>query len=118
MTDRRAFLTGIAAAALPGCGWTGRSSSSVTSAATIGESRHVVVRIDRTDQLRYAVDLPERGHDAVISADRKVMTVVASRPGRTIAQFRWRDGKLLNVVESAANRHFYGHAVYSPDGRW
>ncbi|MEM6817531.1 MAG: DUF1513 domain-containing protein [Pseudomonadota bacterium] len=114
---RRDIVAGLGALPLGACSIGVRPRAALVSAAKTAGDQYVAVRISDRDEIDYVVPLPERGHDALVSPDGQVLTVVARRPGRTIAQFRWSDGKLLGVMEAAKNRHFYGHAIYGPGGR-
>lgn len=64
-----------------------------------------------------AIPLPERGHDIAVRPGGREVVVFARRPGRFAIAFT--ANKKLRPVEffAAGNRHFYGHGVFSPDGR-
>ena len=118
MTTRRAFIAGLAAVSATACGRRDVARGDIVSAAADADGNHFVLRVDADGSVRYAAPLAERGHDSILSPDRSVVTVVGRRPRRTLHQFRWRDGTLLRTTETPGNRHLYGHALYSADGRW
>ncbi len=64
-----------------------------------------------------AIPLPERGHDVAVRPGGSEVVVFARRPGRFAIAFT-ANAKVPPVEFFAApNRHFYGHGVFSPDGR-
>jgi len=66
---------------------------------------------------RFPLDL--RGHAAVVHPLRRNLAVIiARRPGNLLYEIDLAGGHVRRVVPSANNRHFYGHGVYSPDGRY
>lgn len=62
-------------------------------------------------------DLEDRGHDVALSPDGKLCVAFARRPGRFMLVFR-RDGKgEPQLLWAPKDRHFFGHGVFSSDGR-
>lgn len=49
---------------------------------------------------------------------RDLAVVIARRPGKLLYEIDLAAGAIRRVVRSTGNRHFYGHGVYSPDGRY
>lgn len=62
-------------------------------------------------------DLPGRGHDVVWSPDNNLMVVFARRPGIFGAVIRAGSKSAPTVFHAPQGRHFYGHGVFSVDGR-
>ncbi|MEM8983706.1 MAG: DUF1513 domain-containing protein [Pseudomonadota bacterium] len=89
----------------------------VSSAADKAGSHHVVAIADGGD-VAYASPIPFRGHDVIASPDRRSLVCVARRPGRELIRLRMSDGEIQAAVSSDVHRHFYGHALFTPDGRY
>ncbi|MCW1839963.1 DUF1513 domain-containing protein [Prosthecomicrobium hirschii] len=64
-----------------------------------------------------ASDLPARGHDVAVSPDGRLVVAFARRPGTWAAVIERASGRVLTTILAAPERHFYGHGVFSPDGR-
>lgn len=63
-----------------------------------------------------AVATPSRGHGILpVSASEAI--VLARRPGYWIMRVNWQSGEIVRQATAAAERHFFGHAVLSPDGK-
>lgn len=62
--------------------------------------------------------LPMRGHGlAVDPRNPDEVLVIARRPGTTAVRFNLQSGQIRSRVDSLENRHFFGHACFSADGR-
>jgi hypothetical protein len=65
----------------------------------------------------FATALPARGHDAAVNVQRREVAVFARRPGNWFAVIDSGTGSLRHTIHAAEGRHFYGHGVFSQDGR-
>ena len=63
------------------------------------------------------VDLPDRGHDISFSPVTGQAVAFARQPGTFAVVFDPRSAAEPRVLSSIAGRHFFGHGVFSPDGR-
>nr|WP_255616714.1 DUF1513 domain-containing protein [Microvirga puerhi] len=61
--------------------------------------------------------LPDRGHDIAIRPTSADLVVFARRPGNWAAIIDRGSGQVRHVVTSPEGRHFYGHGVFSAEGR-
>ncbi|TLX53239.1 DUF1513 domain-containing protein [Stutzerimonas nosocomialis] len=120
---RRAFLgfgsALIAASALGG--WTlahHGEQKILLSARDDGQGRHYAVgfRLDGTQV--FATPVAERCHDIYAHPHLPLAVFVGRRPSRESYLIDSRDGRLLQVLASPADRHFYGHGVFHKDGGW
>ncbi|MGD9805213.1 MAG: DUF1513 domain-containing protein [Hyphomicrobiaceae bacterium] len=118
--DRRAALAamigGAATAAWPklGCAETGR----LFAAARRGpDGRFSAAIFSHDGKDVTAVVLPGRGHDVAVSPVSGRCVAFARRPGNFAVAFSAYRGEAPVVFETPADRHFYGHGVFSPDGR-
>lgn len=124
LISRRAFLAagaaGIALGAArlrPAQAATGGADPVFLSARTDFQGGHGVAafRLDGTKV--FEQPLPQRAHGATLRPGGAEVAVFARRPGPYVAVFDTRDGSRLHHIDAAPGRHFYGHGVYSPDGR-
>lgn len=125
--DRRRFLTGsaglVAGLALPAraLGAAGPSSSLYAAACKDAAGRFAAVLFDadRGDEVAKVV-LPERGHDFAVrpggGTDGPEIVAFARRPGSFAVVFG-RAGRPPLWFTTRDDRYFYGHGVFSADGR-
>jgi len=64
-----------------------------------------------------SVVLPGRGHDIAVCPVTRRCVAFARRPGNFAVVFSVDRGEPPVVFEAPEDRHFYGHGVFSPDGR-
>lgn len=64
-----------------------------------------------------SIPLPGRGHDVAVRPGTGEVIVFARRPGRFAISFSADKALAPLRFNSKADRHFYGHGVFSPDGR-
>lgn len=123
--DRRAFLAG--AAGLLASGSVSEASSTEHRAdehellfaaarkSPDGSFSAAIFRSDGNDV--NAVALPGRGHDVTVCPVSRTCVAFARRPGNFAVAFRReRDWKPIRFT-TPPDRHFYGHGVFSRDGR-
>lgn len=119
--DRRLFLGGLAAAvALPGgvARAMGRDNELLylTTAGTSGGGFEAVF-LDRHGEPVCSACLPGRGHGSAWCPQRGHAVVFARRPGNFALVMDPACGKAHATIIAPEGRHFYGHGVFSPDGR-
>lgn len=61
--------------------------------------------------------LPERGHDVTYDPLTKRSVIFARRPGTFAVVFDHTGATQPITITSPADRHFFGHGVFSPDGK-
>ncbi|WP_244522935.1 DUF1513 domain-containing protein [Devosia sp. YR412] len=64
-----------------------------------------------------SIDLPDRGHDITISREAGRGVVFARQPGTFAVVFDPSGRAAPVTLTSVEGRHFFGHGVFSPDGR-
>ena len=117
--DRRQILAGLLA---------GLSVGASARAEVMRQRLYVSCRMDAADNASiacldagghevFATSLPARGHDATARPHSPDFVVFARRPGNWFAVIDGRGGRSLEVVHAPDGRHFYGHGVFSVDGR-
>ena len=99
-----------------------------TGAATARASLYMSARADASGGYRvsgftkdgaslFDLPLPGRGHSFAVRPGGHEAVHFARRPGRFALVVDLARGTIAHRVEPAANRHFYGHGVFGPDGR-
>ncbi len=74
--------------------------------------------IDQAGQTTLRHRLPARAHHIATHPHEPILAAVGRRPETFIDVVDYRSKALIKRITSAAGQHFYGHAIYSPDGRW
>jgi hypothetical protein len=118
--DRRSFCVGSLAAAL----------SPTASAPSEAKPRDIFLSTRRQPNGNYAaaihavgggdlntVSLPARGHGVTHSPATGACVAFARRPGTFAVAFTTDRSKAPIFFTTPADRHFFGHGVFSPDGR-
>ncbi len=124
--NRRQFLTTLAAGAIvtPKLGFASLSNTQANaqahyfSARASKDGRHYVSGFDEQGKLLFSTQLPGRGHGLAIQKELGHVTAVARRPGTYLIVLDANTGEIIHNLESREGRHFYGHSLYSTDGRW
>ena len=119
--DRRGFLIGAASSAaslaLPWQAAKAASSEELFAAARRddrGTYSAALFSLDGGDVR--AVELPERGHDIALRPGSGEWVAFARRPGRFGVAVPI-DGRQPIWFHAKPDRHFFGHGVYSADGK-
>ncbi|AOY00717.1 DUF1513 domain-containing protein [Jeongeupia sp. USM3] len=126
MLSRRAFLTALGALALPLPALASGPARTLLAAAaddggpffgaTGGPLLGAAGGLLPSAAGGKAVPLAGRGHGIVPVPGTTQAIVVARRAGYWLARIDWAAGALLREAEAAPERHFFGHALLSPDG--
>ena len=119
---RRAILAaaGLAAIGAGVIGWRTRQRPTLFLSAHHDHSeRPHVGAFDAAGRPVFRLPIDLRAHAAAGHPIRRdVAVIIARRPGKLLYEIDLAAGAIRRVVHSADNRHFYGHGVYSPDGRY
>jgi len=73
--------------------------------------------VNESGALIASVDLPDRGHDITYSPATGRAVVFARQPGTFAVVFDARGNEAPVTLTSVPGRHFFGHGVFSSDGR-
>lgn len=119
--DRRTFLAaagaGFLATLAPGSAEAiGAASELFASACRKPDGGFALALFTDRGEIVQLTDLPDRGHDVVADPATGRMAVFARRPG-TFAVVTDRRGAITHTISAAPGRHFFGHGVFSRDGR-
>lgn len=119
--DRRAFLAaagaGFLASLAPGSAAALEASSELfASACRKPDGGYAIAIFTERGEVVRVTDLPARGHDVVADPANGRLVAFARRPG-TFAVVTSPRGETVRTIVAAPGRHFYGHGVFSRDGR-
>lgn len=115
--DRRSLLLG-AAAALFGRPARANVPTALYAAARKGaDGRYSVAVFTADGRDVRALALPGRGHDVTVSPVDRSCVAFARRPGNFAIAFSAENRAPPIAFTTPADRHFYGHGVFSRDGR-
>ncbi len=119
--QRRAFL-GLSAAALAASalgGWKLISHGPqplLLSARDDSDGQHYAVGYRLDGSKAFATPVSERCHDVVPHPSLPLAVFVGRRPSRESYLIDTRDGRLLQTLAAADDRHFYGHGLFHQAG--
>ena len=119
--DRRQIVQGLAAALvaslIPDHAGAKRRVPLYVSCRMDAEGKASAAMFSLAGEELFSTVLPSRGHDATLRPASPEIVVFARRPGNWFAVIDAGAGKLVTTVLSAESRHFYGHGVFTTDGR-
>lgn len=114
--SRRDFLLAAAGMLLvPAPGLAASSAAQLLSPVS-RDGRHFAAALDGAEP--QLTPLPMRGHGLLPDPRRRhEALVIARRPGTLAVKLDLRTGQVLRQWQAEEDRHFFGHACYSADGR-
>jgi hypothetical protein len=125
--DRRNFLIGAAlaigassrafAGVLPLEDAAGAEPGDFIAACRRPDNTYSVVVLRLDGSVVRELPLQDRGHDIALDPASGQAVVFARRPGSFALAFDVRRQREPVLFTTPPNRHFYGHGVFSPDGR-
>ena len=110
----------LALAPLPGKATLDNTGPLLLSAASDADDRHWVVGVRwRGTEIEtlFREELPERAHHIAVNEALDCYVVVARRPGTWLQLGTLSTGRLHDEVRVPADRHVFGHGVFSADGK-
>lgn len=115
---RRQFLGGLLATGIaPQVTWADAGSPAFLSAAAKPDGSFVLCGIGEDLSIRFELPLPARGHAAAAHPTRPEAVAFARRPGTFAVVIECVTGAQKAALTAPEGRHFYGHGVFSSDGR-
>jgi len=121
--SRREFLKGIAYSTLAPYSLSAAMKEEVNklqlySAATDFNGDHWLVISNIKGEKLNKLRLPSRAHQVFKHTSLEMLCVVARRPGKYISLVHSKTGTLIKTLFPSAGYHFYGHGLFSNDGRY
>ncbi|WP_394888769.1 DUF1513 domain-containing protein [Mesorhizobium sp. AaZ16] len=122
LIDRRDFLKAAGAgflASLPGraLAETVQADAVFATAYQRRDGSYGAAILSEAGAVLHRVDLPDRGHDVTFDPVSRRSVVFARQPGTFAVVFDHMGSKQPATIASIAGRHFFGHGVFSRDGR-
>ncbi|MCX5495253.1 DUF1513 domain-containing protein [Kaistia dalseonensis] len=87
------------------------------SSARIGPRQHILLMVDENGAEIGRTRLSGRGHDIAIDPERSRVVVFARRPGYFALVVDVPSCEPVATITPPAGHHFFGHGVFSTDGR-
>ena len=94
------------------------NSTQLFSAATDNQNKHWLLITSTTGELINKLPLPSRAHQIIKHPFLPLLCVVARRPGRYLLVVHSKTGALIKNVSPSRGHHFYGHGLFSRDGKY
>lgn len=119
---RRAFLIGTAVALLAPA----RLANAVGAIGSVGafisacrraDGAYGLVILNRDGRIVREIPLSARGHDIAVDPSGRTAVAFARQPGRFAVTFDPGGAREPTLFTPPENRTFFGHGVFSPDGR-
>lgn len=85
------------------------------SCRTDADHQHYATVFSADGETLWEVLLPARGHDIEVSPDGQFAIVLARRPGRYLWVLDISHYSVVQKINNASDRLFYGHGVFSAD---
>lgn len=121
-TRRSLLKAALLGAAYPLVGCVSTSTQSATptliGCSISGRDRFHAVVADQNGFPIRQVPLPERGHGVASNSALRHAVAFARRPGTYFQVFDYQTGESIKLRPADNKRHYYGHGVYSNDGKW
>jgi len=124
--DRRQFLIGSlvtlgaarpAFAAAENLGEASAASALYASGARLRDGSYAVLVVAEDGRILRRIPMSARGHDIAVHHASRRAVIFARRPGFFALAFDIEGAREPQVFTPPADRHFYGHGVFSNDGR-
>jgi hypothetical protein len=122
LVDRRTFLAAAGGAFLaslpPRSALAALAADAVFATAYVDrQGRYGVAVLSERGELLHALGLPDRGHDVAFDPVSRRSVAFARRPGTFAVVFDHTGRAPPVTLPSRPGRHFFGHGVFSPNGR-
>jgi len=117
--NRRQFLSlagGIML--LPTLGHSKTNPHRLLSCRSNLEGKHFLSCVDIQGISHFDIALPSRGHGMTLHPKGDSVVVFARRPGEYLWVIDIGTGTVTHRVRAADQRHYYGHGVFEPSGRY
>mgnify|MGYP000860779127 CR=1 FL=1 len=113
--DRRTFLALMGAAAFPARA--AAADEPLFLGARVARAGYEVAVIDERGHDRLVLPVETRGHSFAIDGPRRRAVAFARAPGRHAVAFDVDGGTQPVGIVTAPGRHFFGHGIFTPDGK-
>ena len=98
--------------------WSANGTQRLLSCRSDHQGKHYLCLFDSNGKILFDHPLPGRGHAIALSPDHTRAAVFARRPGDFIVVIDLESLAVATRITARPDRHFYGHGVFTHDGRW
>jgi len=88
------------------------------SAATDQKGDHWLIITNSKGNILNQLQLPSRAHQVFKHPSLPLLCVVARRPGKYLSLVHTNTGTLIKTLFPSTGHHFYGHGLFTHDGRY
>lgn len=121
MLSRRSFLalSGVAFSAPTWATLTQQEAGNelFASAYSLNKEEHLFGIFNQEGDILWSTPLLARAHAPVVHPNQSIVGIVARRPGFFMDFFDVSTHQRIIRIEPKADHHFYGHALFSQDGK-
>lgn len=115
--NRRQFITAsLACLSLAACG-SSKSQAVYLSASTDANGQHYATALNADGQLYGKIPLPNRAHQAIMAPNGYTGIYISRRPDKQLYIIDWHQKKHIATINAETQHHFYGHGVFTHDGK-
>jgi uncharacterized protein len=114
--QRRAFLSALAASALPAPTWASVGNPSHIACARAPGGDYLLAGLHIDGTLAFTLPLPARGHAGAAHPTRAQAVIMARRPGSFMLVLECKTGRVQARLTPPEGLQFNGHAAYLADG--
>jgi len=123
LLTRRYFIKGLALSPLASSAYAKSFTQELSplnlySAATDNQGQHWLIITNSIGEISNKLRLPARAHEVFKHPKLDLLCVVARRPGKYISLVHAKSGSLIKTITPSKGRHFYGHGLFTQDGRF
>jgi hypothetical protein len=87
------------------------------SAFSLNKNQHFFTLFNEEGEIKWQQALPERAHAPIVHPTQSLIAIVARRPGYNIDIYDVHTGELVRRILPDPDHHFYGHGLFSADGK-
>ncbi|MBN0985899.1 DUF1513 domain-containing protein [Amphritea pacifica] len=97
---------------------TANATAMFTAAAKGRDGHYHLYLIGQQGELMLDHILPARAHHTEVHPQLPLLACIARRPGTFIDIVDYQQQRLVKRIIADRGRHFFGHGIFSDDGRW
>jgi hypothetical protein len=90
----------------------------LVSAASDWQGRHWAICLKESGELISQLKLPARAHEVLTHPNGNEIVTIGRRPGQYLIVSSIRSGRVIKYLKPQLGYHFYGHALFTPNGRY
>lgn len=94
-----------------------KPSQLFASAFSLNSQQHFFTVFNEEGKVSWQQALPDRAHAPIVHPTKALIAVVARRPGFYLDIYDIQTGSRVLRLTPEENHHFYGHGLFSADGR-